>query len=79
MESFEYVFTALRGKQAGREYYVAMCPLKLVPKIFLFPLKIDLPRSLLHSFAPFPFYPVEEPVRVKNFPCVLCGNTVLCL
>ena len=36
MESFEYVFTALRGRQAGREYYIAMCPLKLVPKIFLF-------------------------------------------
>lgn len=29
-------FTAIRGVQAGREYYVAMCPLKVVPKIFLF-------------------------------------------
>ncbi len=36
MESYEYVFTALRGRQAGREYYIAMCPMKLVPKIFLF-------------------------------------------
>jgi DNA sulfur modification protein DndB len=29
-------FTAIRGVQAGREYYVAMCPLKVVPKVFLF-------------------------------------------
>lgn len=29
-------FTAIRGIQAGREYYVAMCPLKVIPKIFLF-------------------------------------------
>jgi DNA sulfur modification protein DndB len=35
-EAFQYVFTALRGIQAGREYYVAMCPLRLLPKIFLF-------------------------------------------
>jgi len=35
-ESFSYVFSALRGVQAGRDYYVAMCPLKLIPKIFLF-------------------------------------------
>lgn len=31
-----FVFTALRGIQAGREYYVAMCPLRIIPKIFLF-------------------------------------------
>lgn len=36
MASFSYQFTALRGIQAGREYYLAMCPLKLIPKIFLF-------------------------------------------
>lgn len=34
--AFNYVFTALRGIQANKEYYIAMCPLKLVPKIFLF-------------------------------------------
>jgi DNA sulfur modification protein DndB len=36
MEAYNYQFTALRGIQAGREYYIAMCPLKLIPKIFLF-------------------------------------------
>ncbi|XZF74896.1 DNA sulfur modification protein DndB [Bacillus sp. AL-1R] len=33
---FSYVFPAVRGKQALKEYYVVMCPLKLIPKIFLF-------------------------------------------
>jgi len=33
---FEYIFPSIRGIQAGREYYVSMCPLHLIPKIFLF-------------------------------------------
>ena len=36
MDSFGYVFPAIRGVQAGREYYVSMCPLRLIPRIFLF-------------------------------------------
>ncbi|WP_214817547.1 MULTISPECIES: DNA sulfur modification protein DndB [unclassified Exiguobacterium] len=34
--NFSYNFPALRGKQAEKEYFVVMCPLKLIPKIFLF-------------------------------------------
>ncbi len=34
--AFEYVFPAIRGIQARREYYVSMCPLRLLPKLFLF-------------------------------------------
>ena len=34
--SFGYVFPAIRGIQAGREYYISMCPLRLIPKIFQF-------------------------------------------
>lgn len=34
--AFEYIFPAIRGIQAGREYYTSMCPLRLIPKIFLF-------------------------------------------
>ena len=34
--SFEYVFPTIRGIQARREYYVSMCPLRLIPKVFLF-------------------------------------------
>lgn len=34
--AFGYNFPAIRGIQAGREYFVSMCPLRLIPKIFLF-------------------------------------------
>lgn len=34
--SFSYSFPAIRGIQAGQPYFVAMCPLRLIPKIFLF-------------------------------------------
>lgn len=35
-DNFSYVFPAIRGVQAGREYYVSMCPLRLLAKIFVF-------------------------------------------
>lgn len=34
--TFTYNFPAIRGIQAGKEYFVAMCPLRIIPKIFLF-------------------------------------------
>ncbi|MBA1249944.1 DNA sulfur modification protein DndB [Pseudomonas luteola] len=34
--TFSYSFPAIRGVQAGREYYVSMCPLRLLPKLFVF-------------------------------------------
>lgn len=34
--SFGYSFPAIRGVQAQREYYVSMCPLRLIPRIFSF-------------------------------------------
>ncbi|MFY4775836.1 DNA sulfur modification protein DndB [Metabacillus sp. RGM 3146] len=34
--AFSYSFPAIRGIQANKEYYVAMCPLRIIPKIFLF-------------------------------------------
>ncbi len=36
MDGTTYQFPALRGIQAGREYYVVMCPLKVVPRLFVF-------------------------------------------
>lgn len=33
---FEHVFPAIKGIQAQREYYVSMCPMRLLPKLFLF-------------------------------------------
>ena len=34
MQGFEFQFPAVRGVQAGREFYVAMCPLAVIPKLF---------------------------------------------
>jgi DNA sulfur modification protein DndB len=33
---FTYTFPAISGVQAGREYFVSMCPLRLIPKLFQF-------------------------------------------
>jgi DNA sulfur modification protein DndB len=42
---YTYTFPALRGIQAGQGYYVAMCPLRLLPKLFLFD-ECELPPEL---------------------------------
>lgn len=57
MDAFSYQFTALRGIQAGREYYVVMCPLKLIPRIFLFdeeeiPTELRAQRTLNRARVP---------------------------
>ncbi|MFN6462677.1 MAG: DNA sulfur modification protein DndB [Nostoc sp. DedVER02] len=54
---FEYVFPAIRGIQAGREYYVSMCPLRLIPKLFSFddeeiPPEMRAQRTLNKSRVP---------------------------
>jgi DNA sulfur modification protein DndB len=36
VSNFAYTFPAIRGVQAGREFYVSMCPLRLLPKLFRF-------------------------------------------
>ena len=36
MEGYSHSFPALRGTQAGSEFYIAMCPMRLIPKIFVF-------------------------------------------
>ena len=38
-------FTGIRGIQAGREYYTVMCPLKIIPMIFMFD-EVELPPDL---------------------------------
>jgi DNA sulfur modification protein DndB len=69
-ESFNYVFIALRGIQAGREYYSAMCPLRLIPKLFLFdekelPPKLRAQRMINRSRIPsISKYIIEDP---KNY------------
>jgi DNA sulfur modification protein DndB len=44
-KDFAYSFPAIRGVQAGREYYVTMCPMEFVPRLFSFP-EPDLPPEL---------------------------------
>ena len=34
--NFAYNFPAIQGVQAGREFYVSMCPLRLLPRLFQF-------------------------------------------
>jgi DNA sulfur modification protein DndB len=36
MSDFDYSFSAVRGIQAGRPCYIAMCPMRIIPKIFVF-------------------------------------------
>ena len=43
--SFEYILPVIRGIQAGREYYVSMCPVRFLPKLFPFESE-DLPPEL---------------------------------
>lgn len=33
---YEYVFPAIRGIQAKQEYYISMCPIRLLPRMFQF-------------------------------------------
>lgn len=54
---FEYVFPAIRGIQAGREYYISMCPVRLIPKLFSFddeeiPLEMKAQRTLNRARVP---------------------------
>jgi DNA sulfur modification protein DndB len=64
---FEYVFPALRGFQARREYYVTMCPLRIIPRLFLFneeelPPEMRAQRTLNRNRVPeMARYMVENP------------------
>lgn len=54
---FHHTFPAARGIQAGRPCYVAMCPLRLIPKIFVFdeeevPVELRAQRSINRSRVP---------------------------
>lgn len=65
--AFEYVFPAIRGVQAGREYYVTMCPLRLIPRLFVFdeeelPPEMRAQRSLNKARVPeMARYMVDNP------------------
>lgn len=65
---FHHTFPAARGSQSGRPCYIAMCPMRLVPKIFVFdedvvPPELRAQRSLNRS-------------RVPDIARYLCENTI---
>lgn len=66
-DTFVHVFPAIRGIQAGREYYVAMCPLRVVPRLFHFddptlPAALRAQRVLNEARIPaMATYVVENP------------------
>lgn len=67
--SFEYVLPVIRGIQAGREYYVSMCPVRLLPKLFPLddeemPPEMRASRSLNRTRIPtITRYIVENPAN----------------
>ena len=36
MDGYVNSFPAVRGRQAGSEFYLATCPMRLLPKMFIF-------------------------------------------
>lgn len=55
--TFTYTFPAIRGIQAGREFYVSMCPMRLLAKVFIFeddemPPELRAQRSLNKTRVP---------------------------
>lgn len=64
---YSHSFPAIRGVQAGRVFYVAMCPMKIVPKIFIFngeevPPELRAQRTLNRARIPeIASYLVENP------------------
>ncbi|MAY03702.1 MAG: DNA sulfur modification protein DndB [Gammaproteobacteria bacterium] len=45
MDTFSHTFPAIRGVQSGRPCYIAMCPMRIVPKLFRFD-EEDVPPEL---------------------------------
>lgn len=57
LTEYTHKFPAVRGMQAGRPCYIAMCPMRLVPKLFLFdedvvPPELRAQRRLNESRVP---------------------------
>ena len=54
---FGYQFPSLRGVQAGRNYYISQCPLRLLPRLFSkddsdLPVEARAQRTLNHERIP---------------------------
>jgi DNA sulfur modification protein DndB len=71
--SFEYILPVIRGIQAGREYYVSMCPVRFLPKLFPFESE-DLPPEMRAKRALNKArIPEIADYFVKNYGNYTCG------
>lgn len=67
LNEYTHKFPAVRGMQAGRPCYIAMCPMRLIPKLFVFdedvvPPELRAQRRLNESRVPdITHYLVENP------------------
>ncbi|RVU83647.1 DNA sulfur modification protein DndB [Leucothrix sargassi] len=65
--SYNHSFPAVRGTQAGRPCYIAMCPIRIIPKLFRFdeedvPAELRAQRTLNHQRIPdIKTYLVDNP------------------
>lgn len=56
-QEYMHSFPAVQGKQAGKTFFIAMCPLKLIPRLFVFdeeevPPQMRAQRTLNHARVP---------------------------
>lgn len=56
-QSYFHTFPAARGTQAGRQFFIAMCPLRIIPKLFVFdedevPAELRAQRTLNRARVP---------------------------
>ena len=65
--NYFYSFPAVRGQQADRPFYIATCPLRIIPKIFIFdeeevPAELRAQRTINKTRIPeITRYIVENP------------------
>ncbi|MEV6631579.1 DNA sulfur modification protein DndB [Actinoplanes sp. NPDC051470] len=72
---YEYAFPAIRGVQAGRVYFVSMCPLKLLAKMFVWddddlPVQLRAQRTLNKGRIPEISRYIEENITSYTFSAI---------
>jgi DNA sulfur modification protein DndB len=75
MATYEYAFPAIRGVQAGRVFFVSMCPLKLLPKLFVWvdddlPVELRAQRTLNKGRVPEMVHYIEDNPTTYTFSAI---------
>ena len=71
---FEYLFPAIRGIQAHREYYVSMCPMRLLPKLFQFDEEELAPQLRAQRHLNKARLPELSRYITENTPTTMCSR-----